>query len=366
MPNTDPARFMAVTAAMGSGVSAWISPVGQADAPAGLILARRSRRRLELKAGYLGLRTLPFQVIDVVYGGLLGPTDEKTRVVFAEHLHSVLTRREAEAIVLHSVSADDPVIGALRALDARMAIVEQPHLTFRLGATYDQTISHLSSKHRYNVKRMDRVLVEKLPGVRLRVVTDAADVESLARRAAAVTRAGYQGALEVGFLASAPQVAAIVAEAQAGRLLAYVLESEDRLIAYQIGSRYGTVYFLEATAFLPEHRALSPGSVLMHRVMADLIARGVEEIDYGYGDAPYKRQFCTRVWNEVTVTILAPTLKSAVTRAVMGGLSLATRASGPLAPTVQRLKAAWRRRLERSATPASPGLSRPAEADGSN
>lgn len=357
---------MDVTRAMGPGVSAWISPVGQADAPAGLILARRSRRRLELKAGYLGLRTLPFQVIDVVYGGLLGPTEMEARSAFAKHLHGVLARREAEAIVLHSVEANDPVLDALRALGVRMALVEQPHLAFRLGKTYDQTIAHLSSKHRYNVKRMDRVLVEKLPGVRLRVVTDAGDVESLARRAAAVTRAGYQGAMEVGFLASAPQVAAITAEAQAGRLLAYLLESDDRLIAYQIGSRYGTVYFLEATAFLPEHRALSPGSVLMHRVMADLIARGVEEIDYGYGDAPYKRQFCSRVWNEATVTILAPTLKSAVTRVVMGGLSLATHASRPLAPTIQRLKAAWRRRLERSAASATPDMPRPAELDGSN
>ncbi|MGB7149483.1 MAG: GNAT family N-acetyltransferase, partial [Terriglobales bacterium] len=53
----------------------------------------------------------------------------------------------------------------------------------------------------------------------------------------------------------------------------------------------------------------SPGTFLMTKILEQFCAEGVEEVDFGLGDAPYKQRFGNCWWEEASIDIFAPTLK---------------------------------------------------------
>ena len=83
---------------------------------------------------------------------------------------------------------------------------------------------------------------------------------------------------------------------------------------------------------------------MLIRAMRDLCASGVRAIDYGFGDAGYKRMYGTESWNEATIYLYAPTREGRSARL----LHCLVRTVSRLAAwrwLAQRVKKHWRARL---------------------
>jgi CelD/BcsL family acetyltransferase involved in cellulose biosynthesis len=77
-----------------------------------------------------------------------------------------------------------------------------------------------------------------------------------------------------------------------GWLRSYVLLQDKQPIAFELGYQYGGRYYGEECGFDPAHAKLGAGSVLMHLVIEDLYKEDKPALlDFGFGDAPYKRSF---------------------------------------------------------------------------
>lgn len=81
-------------------------------------------------------------------------------------------------------------------------------------------------------------------------------------------------------------------EGAAGRLRLGIARIEGRPVAAQLWSVEGGIAYIHKLAYAKDAKALSPGSVLSAAMFEHVIDRnGVEMIDFGTGDDPYKRDW---------------------------------------------------------------------------
>jgi CelD/BcsL family acetyltransferase involved in cellulose biosynthesis len=81
-----------------------------------------------------------------------------------------------------------------------------------------------------------------------------------------------------------------------GALRSYTLEtSQGRPIAFMRSTQWNGTLFLDQTAYDREFAKDSPGTVLLHMILEDVIATDTpRRVDFGIGDYEYKRHFATR------------------------------------------------------------------------
>ncbi len=80
--------------------------------------------------------------------------------------------------------------------------------------------------------------------------------------------------------------------AEHGALRSYVLDTPDGPIAFLRGIQTGDCYVHDEIGFDSDHAKLSPGTILLYHALEDLTAdRCPRRLDFGLGDAEYKRHF---------------------------------------------------------------------------
>lgn len=173
---------------------------------------------------------------------------------------------------------------------ARAQRPQKVHCT-RLFSNFDAYCASLSPSSRSNLRRTRRRLFED-PLVRLEIVTDSRSAGRLAAWLDEVRSRSWQGKTfgDSGRYASSLPELRVAGEH--GWLRSYVLLRGDEPVAYEHGYLYrGTYYGLDC-AYRQQDAAQGPGSVLLFSVIEDLHRIGnTTEIDFGFGDLPYKRTF---------------------------------------------------------------------------
>jgi CelD/BcsL family acetyltransferase involved in cellulose biosynthesis len=79
------------------------------------------------------------------------------------------------------------------------------------------------------------------------------------------------------------------------RLTLTRLEADGQAIAQHLGPQYRDVLSYWFPVYDPEVRDISPGRLLLWQIIRRAPHDGVKLIDRGVGDAPYKREFATRM-----------------------------------------------------------------------
>src|SRR5262249_49779291 len=94
-----------------------------------------------------------------------------------------------------------------------------------------------------------------------------------------------------------------------GWLRAYVLFGDEKPIAYAIGYLIERRFQYEQIGYDPELARSSPGTYLLSRIVEDLIeSKAADLLDFGSGDADYKRLFGNRSYEEGTMLLTRRTL----------------------------------------------------------
>ena len=94
---------------------------------------------------------------------------------------------------------------------------------------------------------------------------------------------------------------------QKGWFLAGLLYLHGEPVAFQLGTAYRGTYAASGTAFDPAHSEERPGTYLLMKVIEQLCADpAVDRLDFGFGDADYKRAFADESWVEQDVEVFEP------------------------------------------------------------
>ena len=196
------------------------------------------------------------------------------------------------------------------------------HWELAVPDSYDAFLSSLSKSTRESAKRYPKKL-EKEFGDRLslEVFRDVADSERVFTDLRRVAEKTYQQGLGVSFAQTELQHRLTTLTMERGWFRAYVLYLDDEPIAFWQGQAYNGVFSTGVPGFDPAYADHRVGNYVLFKLIADLCAdESIETLDYGFGDAEYKRRFGSRSWDEQDVHLFAPSAKGYRTNAIRSAL----------------------------------------------
>jgi CelD/BcsL family acetyltransferase involved in cellulose biosynthesis len=305
------------------------------DAPQALAAGREEEIALRSRVGYRVLAAPRLRALVFPAGSFVGTVDEPAAELLVDAIWSALRAGEAQVAVLHEIPIASPLFAAIRRAGWRACRDLAPDRNLRWSVAipdgYDAYLRGRSARLRKTVRHAANRLHRELgSALEVRRFTDACDLERLFEDLETVAARTYQRRLGSGFHAT-PATRAEIAHAMGrGWFRAYVLYVGRIPCAFTYGIRHRGTYHSGATGFDPRLR-LGTGDYLMNREIEDLCADPeIHRLDFGFGDADYKRRYADESHEEATIRLYAPTARAIVCnagRAALAGLDRGLRAA---------------------------------------
>lgn len=226
---------------------------------------------------------------------LLGCDDHLAAGRFLDTVAHYLAKDGADCIFVDDLDQNTPLWQAIeeRKRGAGVLVAQprpaQPHWRLRFPRPASQYWKSLSGKTRYKA----RVAARRLPH-EVRRYTAPEDVDAFLTAAAQVTERSWQGRRLGPRLTLNDHRGHFQALARLGALRSYVLHHQGQPAAFVYGWQWNGRFEYEEIGYDPALADHAPGRVLLYRVLEDLIAdRSPDLLDFGCGDAEYKRSFGT-------------------------------------------------------------------------
>jgi hypothetical protein len=218
--------------------------------------------------------------------------------------------RGAEAAVVPSF-ADDALPAGLSFDRRHLRLVERvSHHAVALQGTFDDYLRGLRQKTRHELRRKTRRLASEL-GSRLvyRELGEPGEMAEFHRLALQVSEKTYQERLlGVGLPAGEGFRRKLEDLARLHLVRGHLMLDGERPIAYGYCEAQGPVLNYRVTGYDPKYRHLSPGAVLLGRMLESLFAEGrFRLLDFGWGEAQWKQDFATRSVRAGPVIFFRPT-----------------------------------------------------------
>ncbi len=270
----------------------------------GYVPLRRRSFPLHLRAGEISLVKLPIRAVQLFGRVLVGDEDG-----LAEAALDALSRLSLpfDLATLEELPLDCPIAQAIGGgRSAGLSVVERargPHWLVDLPKSPEEILGRFSSKTRSTFGRKARKLEKEVGPLWLRVHAKPEEQLPFLKTVEAVARKTYHYRLLGRRITSDNDELRRNLEAWATRgwVRAYVLGAGERCLAYVICYRVGRRFFYEIPGYDPDLASHSPGNVLLVKLLEELVGSGLaDELDFGAGDADYKRLFGTRSFDEAS------------------------------------------------------------------
>jgi hypothetical protein len=259
-------------------------------------------QRMRLRLGPLTVARLPYRQLRLLgYQSSLKNSRHALNAFF-----SVLTTtlwHQFDVVLISELPLDDPLSEYLaepaetvgRSLHPDTVISKNYRLA--VEGPFDGYLQrNFSRKTRHNLRNMVHKFGRVMPGaVVTRVYQSTDQVAEFLREAEAIARRTYQWRLGYNVVRATPEMQQKMSHfAQRGRFRGYILFAGDTPCAYGYGVVHRRTFCYEVTGYDDRLAKASPGTVLFFHILEDLFASGlVGELDFGAGEAEYKRMFAT-------------------------------------------------------------------------
>jgi CelD/BcsL family acetyltransferase involved in cellulose biosynthesis len=325
-----------------------------------MLIGRVEKLDFAVRMGYRKLYAPGVHSITIVEDGILGDVDEETFRRLVATLRASLQAEGADVAIFRYLPLDSPLYAVA---SAELPFLGRQHVRdselrweLALPESVDDILRALSSSTRQTVKRYSKKLEREYENrISVRTFTEPAELEDFFRDVEPVSAKTYLRALGVSFGDNAKDRERTRVSMEHGWFRGYVLYIDGEPRAFHHGELYRGRFRLGRPGYDPELAHLRLGTYLLLHVLDDLVQHPEARfVDYGIGDADYKRRFGTRGWREGNVIVYAPTMRAAriniVRTVLLSGVGLAKRILGK-GETYKRIRRDWRRRMTR--TPAA-------------
>jgi CelD/BcsL family acetyltransferase involved in cellulose biosynthesis len=321
-------------------------------APRLMIAARLEEAAMDIRLGYRVLARPRLRTLRVAFGGVVGAAGDDDRRRALDELQRPLREGEADAVVLAQIEADGPLCALARESGSRM---RRPHLdaptahwSVAIPGSMEEFLAQRSSRTRKNIRYYDRRLVRDNPDLRVRTFRSESELDELCADMEQIAATTYQRTLGAGFTGDDQDRALMALGMARGWFRAWVLYLGDRPVAFWHGYAYGGTFTTGCPGFDPAFARDRVGAYLAVRMIEQLCTEdALHTLDWGAGDAEYKRTLGDAGRQEVDMMIFAPTvagLRAGFLRLSVAALAhVGKRTLGDRG--VRRARRMWRDRL---------------------
>lgn len=338
---------------MGSDVQPHIMLVRSASQAMTILIGRCITRAIRCKLGYTTVPNMKLRCLDILRGGVIGDESDHAIGVLAVYLNGMLESGAIDLIAANYLPAEHRLRAEFMVNAKAMSIVSSPptvnHRFTLTPGSFADTMKQLSGKRRYQVRRENRLLMEHFDqDVQFVELARVEEVDQAIGWASNIARHTYKRSLGAGCRDDAKWRTILQSDALAGRLRAWFLICRGEPIAYVLASVHDRVCFVDDLGFLPQYARLSPGKNTLVRAIERLCEQGMGCVDYGIGDAEYKRVFGTTSDREATLHVYAGTVRARISAFIEHSVRRANTVGGRVLDRFEIMKSIrkrWRTRL---------------------
>jgi hypothetical protein len=242
-------------------------------------------------------RLLPLRGRYLVGNQLLGANNDEALLAFTAALEKMFAAGEEDFLLVEELEQGSPLWDALvrAGQGSQLAFFipspPQPHWWIDFPVDAEAYWNKFSPKTRNTLRRN----VRKFPS-ELMCYTAEADVPRFLEAAHQVSKNTWQ-AKRLGLrIRNTPEERSFLEILAAlGTWRSYILEYDHQPVAFIWGLQWKGCYVYEEVGFDANYAGHSPGTVLLTKVVDDLLARDPPRcLDFGGGDAEYKQKFGNR------------------------------------------------------------------------
>ena len=283
--------------------------------PEAMMIGRIDYTDFKFMFGYKVLFGVKVRSLSVLYNGIIGNLTDLAHNLLLDGIMDSLSKGEADIVFFNHIISDSYIYNL---------VIKRPHFFFRDHSP--KSYLHWCAKlpdsfntyHSTRSKKFKRTLnlftnrTKKQFGSNQfvsclkhidefdRIIND---IEMIASKT-------YHRGMSAGFIDNDATRNRIKLALERNLFRAYVMYLDQKPSAYMMGMKYGRTFFPQATGYDPAYNHYSPGTLIIMEMFKMLFDEGdVRTVDFGFGDAFYKHNFCEDNWQESPVFIYAPTLK---------------------------------------------------------
>ncbi len=299
-PNADFDFFATVVESRSSVVCPITMVLYNKDAPVALTVGRLEKTQLPSTFGYLKILNSSLLQYSIVYGGLMGAWDEKGAAVLIEYLRQWIKTDRIDAVYFSPMKKEHPVYQA--ALHSAPFFLRHIPLNdnFHWWAEVADTPDLLKSKVNKRDRKKERQLTDYSHGeVEFKIFQTPEEVPEFCSIAESISQTTYLRGLGAGFYDNQEMRNRLELTSQKGWMCGFVLYANQKPCAFQLGTLYQGVLYLDYTGYNADLHLYSPGRILFVKMLEHLCnTHAVRGIDFGFGDAEFKRRYADRNWKE--------------------------------------------------------------------
>ena len=316
-----------------------------------LLAGRIETQPLQVHLGYKTLSSPPVRFLTLVHGGSLGEDSEESAQLLVKAVMSGLHNREAEVAWFHGLNPNSALYKALQESGGILSRDRYPvqfqRWRLRIPESYSELYRQRSSNTKHNAKRYSKRLLDNFNGqLDVRSFRYPADVDALVSQIEFVASKTYHRGLGVGFVENDQTRQLMKLAADRGWLRAYILHIAGSPCAFWNGFLYRRTFFTWTTGYDPAFSDFRPGLFLLQRMLESICEeRTADELDFGFGDAQYKRDWSDYQLFQISQMVFGPGPRPVLINLARAPLIAATNASRTLLEQVgamNLLKKLWR------------------------
>jgi Acetyltransferase (GNAT) domain len=355
--DADPDYLAAVSAVRPEVISPYVAMLEQAGSPTAMAVGRLETYALPCKVGYQRIRLPKLRTITIVDGGMLGELAGGHAERLVRELIAVVDSGEVEALAFHRLPVGSPAHAAvLRVGDdvsrRRFRVdAARPRWLLDLPASREDYLRSRSRSTRESLRRYEKKFEKDFAGrIEVRRFETADDLDTMITDMEPVAAKSYQRSLGVGFADNREFRELIELGMRRGWFRAWVLYVDGVSSAFWFGFGYAGVFSIGSPGYDPALGDYRVGNYVHLRMIDDLCHDPtISSVDYGTGDAEYKRRFGSTSSDEQDVLLFGRGLRPLGARLgldVAAGVNRAAKAvlRGRQAEAIRRR---WRHRSSR-------------------
>jgi hypothetical protein len=261
----------------------------------GLLVGRIEKGKWPLRLGYLRLGFPHFKQLVIPYPGLIGAKRPEVEEALAKGIRDFFKTIRCDLILFSPQPENSTLVRKLKAeFPALFQFHEESQPIWRglLFEDFPILLKSRSRNHRRNLKRYGKLIEQELgDNLQIETLEDEKGWDSFFGSVESVAKLTYQRGLGAGFQRDQIQDAMYRHFFQNGNLRAFLLKNGEQPVAFWVGLFYGRGFYTWATGFDPKLGDLRPGHYLLKEVLETLSGEmdSPDWIDFGFGDAQYKR-----------------------------------------------------------------------------
>jgi hypothetical protein len=280
-----------------------------------LLVGLNYRTKIPLRLCSLTIHWSEVNVLEFVYGGLLGNASRENCEALVQAVRQSLAGGDADMALWERLDVDSALYTCARQLpslvfrDHSRSLFD--HWFMNFPKDLETFLSSLGRSQRSKLRRKYNRVLNSFPGrIQVRSFRTVADLEQAIPDMEHVARKSVKRQLGYGYFDTLQTREQLLVEAARGWLRIYILYIEDQPVSFWKGTLYVRCLQADHAGFDAVWSDFSPGIFLFLYILENLRDEDIKTVDLGYGNGQLYQCFGEVRHSEARVQIYAPKLSA--------------------------------------------------------